>query len=91
LVNITPHQRFAGCGEGEEIMSIGYLGNPLSSRFIADPPDSDEMFCVCGHTDEDHFNDGGDETSKIGCEAWDNDGMPCACDDFTHPLENYED
>ena len=43
-----------------------------------------ELYCICGHKDEDHYNDGGDSTAKYGCEA-DNgrdDGLPCYCDDF---------
>ena len=43
----------------------------------------DELYCVCGHTDEEHYNDGGDYTSDVSCEAGLNDGSPCPCRDFT--------
>jgi len=47
----------------------------------------EKLYCVCGHTDEEHYNDGGDSTAKYGCEAGNNDGSLCRCEDFTHPFE----
>lgn len=46
-----------------------------------------DLVCICGHTAEEHYNDGGDYTSKVSCEAGLNDGSPCPCSDFTHPME----
>jgi len=46
-----------------------------------------KLYCVCGHSDDEHYNDGGDTTAKYGCEAVKDDGSQCSCDDFTHPLE----
>lgn len=48
---------------------------------------------VCGHSEEQHFNDGGDATSKYSCEAGNNDGSLCSCEDFAlpyDPLEEFE-
>ena len=45
------------------------------------------LYCVCGHSEEEHYNDGGDSTAKYGCEAGNGDGSLCRCDDFTLPFE----
>lgn len=50
----------------------------------------DELVCVCGHTEEEHYYDG-DSTAKFNCEQANNDGSSCSCDDFKLPgEENYE-
>lgn len=47
----------------------------------------EKLYCICGHTDEEHYNDDGDSTAKYKCEAENNDDSLCSCDDFTHPFE----
>lgn len=39
--------------------------------------------CICGHSEEQHFNDGGDYTSDVTCEAADQNGRLCPCKDYT--------
>lgn len=52
-----------------------------------DYEESKPLYCLCGHSDEEHCNDGGDTTAKYGCEAGNNDGGLCYCEDFTLPNE----
>lgn len=49
------------------------------------------LYCFCGHSEEDHYGEPmGDESPKIPCQAGNNDGSLCRCDDFTLPNEPEE-
>lgn len=43
------------------------------------------LYCICGHSEDDHSDS--DESSKVGCEAVDDWGSLCRCEDFELPGE----
>lgn len=57
-------------------MSI-YQLRPSDFQDRGDAEDALTLYCVCGHTDEEHDGEPvGDESGDIGCEI-------CCCKDFT--------